>query len=130
MSSPGRRGKIHRRAVTVLWLAAAACSDPAVENPLPDPGSSQCRESTLTYQNFAAPFVISWCRGCHGSAQPVSMRQNAPVGVDFDTAEQVRTARDRILARATGASPTMPPVGGPSVEERLLLAEWLACGMK
>lgn len=120
-------------AVAVLALGAAACSADAGEGgepPPPDPNSKLCQESTLTYQNFAAPFVITWCRGCHGEAQPVAMRQNAPVGVNFDTADQVRGSSVRILARATGSEATMPPVGGPSEEEKALLAEWIACGMK
>lgn len=125
MSSPS---ELLRGAVATLLLAAA-CTDPAgPTGPEPDPQA--CAESTLTYQNFAAPFVITWCRGCHGSGLPVNMRQNAPVGLDFDTAAQVRSAQQRILVRATGEAPTMPPVGGPSAQERALLAEWLACGMK
>jgi uncharacterized membrane protein len=114
-------------------LVCAGCSGEAEGpggEPPPDPDSQRCQESTLTYQNFAAPFVITWCRGCHGEAQPVAMRQDAPVGVNFDTAEQVRGSSVRILARATGPEASMPPVGGPSDEERALLAEWIACGMK
>jgi uncharacterized membrane protein len=135
MSSPGegRGGRLARLALG-LGLAvatAAACSGEAGGGePPPDPGSERCAQSTLSYQNFAAPFLITWCRGCHGEAQPAAMRQDAPAGVNFDTAEDVRAQRARILARATGAAPTMPPVGGPSDEERALLAEWLACGMK
>ncbi len=114
-------------------LVFAGCSSESegpVGEPPPDPGSERCQESTLTYQNFAAPFVITWCRGCHGEAQPLAMRQNAPVGVNFDTAEQVRGSSVRILARANGPEASMPPAGGPSDEERALLAEWIACGMK
>jgi uncharacterized membrane protein len=115
-------------AATLLW--AAACSDTPSAPPLPEPDSAQCRASTLSYQNFAAPFVLNWCRGCHGKDQPAAMRQNAPLTVNFDTPEEVRAARARILARATGVAPSMPPAGGPSAEERELLAEWLACGTK
>ncbi len=109
-------------------LALAACaSDPAAQTPL---DTTDCQTSALTYQNFAAPFILDWCRGCHGVALPAGMRQGSPLGVDFDTAEQVRAAGARILARSTGDAPTMPPAGGPSAEERALMAEWLACGMK
>lgn len=125
MSSPSRP----RRGWVAAVLLLAACTDPAAPQG-PDPDREACAQSTLTYQNFAAPFVITWCRGCHGGGQPVGMRQDAPLGVDFDTADQVRAAQSRILARATGEAPSMPPVGGPSAEERALLAEWLACGMK
>lgn len=134
MSSP-RRGHGAGAALALiagLALGAAGCSsdEGGGGEPPPDPNSQRCQESTLTYQNFAAPFVITWCRGCHGEAQPVAMRQNAPVGVNFDTAEQVRGSSVRIMARATGEEATMPPVGGPTDEERALLAEWIACGMK
>ncbi|MBK7534957.1 MAG: hypothetical protein IPI49_06165 [Myxococcales bacterium] len=120
------RGHLSVACLAALWLAG--CAEDAEAPPPPDP--KLCQESTLSYQNFAAPFVITWCRGCHGKDQPVAMRQNAPVGVDFDTAEQVRAGSARILLRATGAAPTMPPAGGPSEQERELLAEWIACGMK
>jgi uncharacterized membrane protein len=58
------------------------------------------------------------------------MRQNAPADVNFDTLEGVHQFAERIAARATGPSANMPPAGGPSAEERALLAEWLACGAK
>lgn len=130
MSSPSSPSL--RSAALVLAAALAALPGCAADDgeALPPPDSAQCQQSALTYQNFAAPFIITWCRGCHGAGLPVTMRQNAPAGVDFDTAEQVRTAQGRILARATGSAPTMPPAGGPSDEERALMAEWISCGMK
>jgi uncharacterized membrane protein len=115
--------------VVAATLAGCATDEDAPMEP-PPIDSKKCQESTLTYQNFAAPFVIMWCRGCHGAALPANMRQSAPPGVDFDTEAQVRAAQARLLARATGEAPTMPPAGGPSAEERALFAEWLACGMK
>lgn len=131
MSSPSRSLASFGVALAIgLSGLVAACSGETSGEPPPDPHSEQCKTSTLSYQNFAAPFVITWCRGCHGESQPVAMRQDAPVGVNFDTAEDVRGAADRLLARATGAAPTMPPAGGPSDEERALLAEWISCGMK
>lgn len=131
MSSPSK-SIFFPAAAAALALGVAACSSeeaPGGEPP-PDPNSQICKDSTLTYENFAAPFVITWCRGCHGVNQPLTMRQNAPVGVNFDTAAEVRGGSDRLLARATGVMPTMPPAGGPSDEERALLAEWIGCGMK
>jgi uncharacterized membrane protein len=87
-----------------------------------------CDDSYLDYDNFGAPFVINWCRGCHSSAVPAGMRQKAPAGANFDNLDQVRMWGDRIAGRATGTQPNMPPAGGPSEQERKLLAEWLACG--
>src|SRR5512139_4116754 len=89
-----------------------------------------CDTSYLDYDNFGAPFEINWCRGCHSSAVPMRMRQKAPIDVNFDTLDQVRTWGERITARAAGTMPSMPPVGGPTYDARVLLAEWLTCGMK
>lgn len=137
LAPPARMARMARMARRTMAAAlaamlAGACageSAPGGEPP-PDPDSQQCKDSALTYENFAAPFVITWCRGCHGVNQPMAMRQDAPTGVNFDTAAEVRGASDRLLVRATGATPTMPPAGGPSDEERALLAEWIGCGMK
>jgi uncharacterized membrane protein len=92
--------------------------------------TSACETSYLDYENFGAPFVVNWCRGCHSSALPANMRQAAPSDVNFDDVMQVRAWQDRIAATTIGASPTMPPAGGPSDAERALLAEWLACGAR
>lgn len=127
MSSPS---SLALAAAAALLVAACSSESGTGGEPPPDPNSQRCQESTLTYENFAAPFVITWCRGCHGVNQPVAMRQDAPVGVNFDTAAEVRAGGDRLLVRATGDKPTMPPAGGPSDEERALLAEWISCGMK
>lgn len=89
-----------------------------------------CETSYLDYDNFGAPFVINWCRGCHSSEVPANMRQKAPADANFDNIEQVRMWAERIATRATGDMPTMPPAGGPTPEERALLAEWIACGAK
>ena len=97
------------------------------EAPPTDP--SVCEDSYLTYDNFGAEFSANWCRGCHASAIPEGGRQNAPLGVNFDTDADLVRWKDRIRARATGDTPTMPPAGGPSAEERTLLVEWIDCGM-
>jgi len=91
---------------------------------------SVCDTSYLDYDNFGAPFVINWCRGCHSDAVPAGMRQKAPLDANFDTLAQVRTWSPKIATRATGTTPNMPPAGGPTQQERQLLAEWLACGAK
>lgn len=90
----------------------------------------ECETSYLSYGNFAAAFSADWCRGCHGAAVPETMRQKAPLGVDFDDLAALRHWAERISVRATGDAPTMPPAGGPSAEERALLAEWIACGAR
>lgn len=82
-----------------------------------------------TYENFGDAFIRNWCRGCHSSQLTGDDRSGAPDGIDFDTREDVEALADRIEARASGDSPTMPPAGGPSPEELDLLARWLAAGV-
>lgn len=127
------------RSAVALLVALAACGTQFAPPDVPgddEPGSDagvtpkECETSYLDYGNFAAAFTADWCRGCHGAAVPEGMRQAAPIGVDFDDLAALRHWRERIQIRATGSAPTMPPVGGPSAEERALLAEWLACGAR
>lgn len=127
-----------------LWLSLAlvlaACGTDSVQRGDDGDGDGSnepievdpniCDTTYLDYDNFGAPFVINWCRGCHSSEVPVAMRQKAPADANFDTLDQVRMWGDRIATRAAGTMPNMPPAGGPSEEERKLLAEWLTCGMK
>jgi uncharacterized membrane protein len=97
-----------------------------------------CDQSYLTYDNFGEPFVSNWCRGCHSVAIPMTpdpdMRQGAPPMVNFDTHDDVVNFKDMIVAHATGdmtmVTKPMPPAGGPSDDERAMLAEWLGCGAK
>lgn len=126
------------RSLLSALVFVAACGTefaPPVEpggddDPLPDVTPKECETSYLDYQNFAAAFTNDWCRGCHGASVPEGMRQKAPLGVDFDNLDALRFWKERIAMRATGNAPTMPPAGGPSVEERALLAEWLVCGAR
>jgi len=121
-----------RSFVSAVVLALAACGTDAVDHdpPLPPPDPEVCETSYLRYDNFGAGFTASWCRGCHSSDVAEGGRQGAPLGVDFDTEADLEHWADRIAARATGDKPTMPPAGGPAVEERALLAEWIGCGMQ
>jgi uncharacterized membrane protein len=118
----------------VLALAAlAACGTdrPTMDGddpPPPDPDA--CETSYLSYSNFGEPFALDWCRGCHSSSVPQGMRQKAPMGVNFDTQDDVVRWKERIAIRAAGPMPTMPPAGGPPDAERALLVEWLDCGAR
>ena len=84
--------------------------------------------SILTYTNFGSGFVSEYCLGCHGADVPESMRHGAPLTTTFDTPAEIRQHATRIYARAGDGYTTMPPAGGPSLEARALLGEWLACG--
>ena len=119
--------------LSIAVLVAACGNDVGTQPPNdPDPPTDPdvCETSYLEYGNFGAPFVFNWCRGCHSSSVPAGMRQKAPIDVNFDTEADVVASKERIRLRATGAMPGMPPAGGPTAEERALLAEWIDCGMK
>ncbi len=111
-------------ALTALLLGA--CSEPGQpEDPCPD-------DSFVNYENFAAPLMLTWCVPCHSSHLQAADRQNATVGVDFDTYQGVLEHLDRIYVRAVEAvgedGSAMPPAGGLSDQERVLLNEWIECG--
>ena len=114
----------------------AACGNDVGSDPIIDdddeepPPVAKCDSSFLDHDNFGAPFVANWCRGCHSSSVPMNMRQKAPIDVNFDGDGDLVVWAERIKIRAAGTKPTMPPAGGPSEEERALLAEWIECGLK
>ncbi len=108
------------RCSIVLLLVLAACGNDV---------DSMCQTSMLTYQNFGEPFMESWCNGCHSSALPPGMRQLAPSDVNFDTLPEIR-AQWLAIVQTTTDLQTMPPEGGPSQDERTMLADWMRCGAK
>jgi uncharacterized membrane protein len=116
-------------AIAVAVLAAGCTGTSAGDDGPGDDGPSSCDTSFLSYDNFGEPFVANWCRSCHSSQVPADMRQTAPLDVNFDDLDQVRSFAARIQFRA-GEQKTMPPAGGPSDEERALLVEWIGCGTR
>ena len=106
------------RSLLALVLVVAGCGDDK---------RLECVDSAVTYQTFGDPFITNWCRGCHSEGLYPTMRQDAPVDVNFDTLDEVRAHKRRIY-EMTVATDEMPPNGGPSDEERALLREWLSCG--
>lgn len=94
----------------------------------------ECASSVVDYGNLGQGFMMTWCTPCHHSALESGgsgeddSRSGAPEGVDLNTFEGVQLWRDRIIARAIGESPTMPPGGGPTAEDLELMREWLECG--
>jgi uncharacterized membrane protein len=105
----------------LLWLLACTGA------PAADSGACQERAPPLTWASFGQGWMGKHCVGCHSSLLPEAERNGAPVGIDLDTWEDAVAWGPRIAARSLGDAPTMPPGGGPSVEERRLLAEWLEC---
>ncbi len=121
-----------RSLAVVLAVLATACGNDAATSMGDDTGPEPdaCETSYLRYDNFGAIFSANWCRGCHSASVPADMRQMAPTDVNFDSEADLVEWKARIRVRATGDAPTMPPAGGPSADERALLAEWIDCGMK
>ncbi len=85
-------------------------------------------DNFLTYENFGQGFMLDWCLGCHSDQLAPNDRAGAPEAIDFNTREDVVEWSERIWARSGDDNLTMPPVGGPSPEDRFYLAQWLACG--
>jgi len=89
---------------------------------------------TLTYDNFAGPFMEKYCTRCHSSKLSGEDRNGAPLYHDFDTLAGIRPVANHVDQMA-GSGPNatnlqMPPDGDmPTLEERQKLAEWIACGI-
>lgn len=85
------------------------------------------QDSELTYANFGEEFLGTHCQRCHASDS--DDRNGAPNTLHFDTIDDVRDRANRIFVRAAADNTSMPPgPDDPPEEERMLLAEWLACG--
>jgi uncharacterized membrane protein len=111
-----------------------ACGDEGGGEPTPTPiviPSRDCPDGNiLTWENFGQGFMSTWCTSCHSSSLAEGQRADAPLGVDFDSYELVRSQAVRIFARAADDQSEpgwMPPAGGPTVSERYNLGDWLAC---
>ena len=119
-----------RRAFLVLLLACNT-DDPGPSARLPT--ESLCPpDSTLDWDNFGRAFMESYCTSCHSSELEGAARHGAPSFHDFDTRFGVKGVASHVdSSSAAGPAATniaMPPSGRtPSVDERRLLGEWLAC---
>ena len=101
-------------------------SNSSVDDSVPIVDSGLCDEApVVTWANFGQGFITENCQGCHAST--AIDRYGAPESVTFDDLEEVWAQSDRILARSTGDSPTMPPAGGVSEDDRTRLVWWLEC---
>lgn len=88
--------------------------------------------STLNYTNFGKPFMESFCTRCHDSAKTGDQRMGAPKYHDYDTLFGVKAVADHIdetaAAGPKGTNDSMPQDGAkPSLAERQMLGEWIAC---
>lgn len=119
-----------------LLFALSACTEdssllgPPTEAACPPPPTG----TTLTYENFAKPFMEAYCTRCHDSKLVGAARRGATSFYNFDTLFGIRAVKARVdETSASGPAATntsMPPDGAkPSVEERRKLGEWIACGL-
>ncbi len=114
-----------------IAIAGAACEPPLFGPPT----EAVCPPtSTLTYENFGREFMEDYCTRCHAADLMGAARQGAPTFHDFDTRFGVKAVDEHIdLTTAAGPAATnesMPPDGPwPTLRERELLGEWIACGV-
>ncbi len=100
------------------------------------PTQAACPQAgtTLTYTNFAKPFMEKYCTSCHDSDLMGAARQGAPTFHDFDTLSGIKSVSEHI-DQTTAAGPAsvnegMPQEGPiPTEAERFQLGEWIACDM-
>ena len=78
--------------------------------------------------------MTSYCTDCH--SRTATNRHGAPVGVDFDTEDDLRQQAiviDEVAAKGPSATnASMPDMSGPvhvapSADERVKLGQFLAC---
>jgi hypothetical protein len=118
-------------AAAALALAVAGCGEPLFGPPT----ESICpTPSTLTYENFGRTFMESYCTRCHSSELVGEDRMGAPSFHDFDTLFGIKAVSEHVdETTASGPASTndsMPPDGDkPTLAERQMLGEWIACGM-
>lgn len=104
-----------------LPLLLVACGPEEVaEDPCPS-------VPALTWENFGKGHLDKHCNGCHSSQILPHQRNNAPVGVDFDTWDGTVQWGERIWIRGLSTEAPMPPGGGPGVDELAAFDEWMRC---
>ena len=116
---------------TLWWIPVAAALGLAGVavwlRPAPTPAATG---ATVTYAQIA-PIVQQRCAYCH-SQHPRSLQfTSAPMGIAFDTPQQVAAQAERIKALAVDS--TTMPLGNAThmtATERQLLGEWIAAGAK
>lgn len=107
-------------------LFAAACTDGG-EVPDELPGAlGDCDESADIGWADVEPVFAAHCTSCHASTLASEERQDAPVGVNFDSPETARLNADMTWMMVR--SEQMPRDGVVPFEEAMLLWEWLSCG--
>jgi uncharacterized membrane protein len=99
----------------------------------PESGATCPDNSTLSYDNFGKDFMSKYCLRCHSTKVTGAARMMAPADHNFDTLAEIALLAEHIdqYAAAGPAStnvkmPKNDPK--PSMDDRMKLGEWLACG--
>jgi len=113
----------------LILMGLLACSGAEVADG-PTPRGIDCDERfpPLSWDNYGQGALDMNCAGCHSSLLRPEQRNNAPVGVDFDTYDGMMQWVDRVLIR-TVDDRTMPPGGGLSDADVAMMEEWLMCDL-
>ena len=101
----------------MIWFLLSCATN------LPEQDSGACL-SLPTYEDWAQGFFKGKCQSCHASTTP--NRHGAPENVIFDTYPDIEPWISAI-EQSVLVQETMPPSGGVTEEERILLSQWLAC---
>ena len=94
-----------------LFLVGLACQE------------QDCGE-VPTYEDWTQGFLRSKCQSCHSSE--ASNRYYAPESIYFDSYEDAIRHMDQIRSSVLERE-SMPPAGGVSEDEKILLEQWLNC---
>lgn len=104
----------------LLWLWA--CTKGA------EPVDSGCAEApVLAWADFGEALLLEHCDSCHAAG--AAERYGAPADVVFDTYEDVRRHRDRMLG-VLEPTPRMPPAIPLPEPDLSLLVSWLRCDVE
>lgn len=95
------------------------------------PSGAEC-DSSITYENFGASFMTTYCTSCHSSTLSGAARNGAPDDHDFDSLDEIVSLAEHIDEYAAAGpeafNEAMPPSGPmPTDAEREMLGAWLAC---
>ena len=88
----------------------------------------ECPPNSESQQDLGANVIFFTCSGCHSANLTGAARQGAPVGSDYDTAEQALANAEEIYESA--ASGTMPPPDGLNADQIETVRIYLACGLQ
>jgi hypothetical protein len=113
--------------LVLLMLASAACGDGDDDKDV-EP-HVDCVAPIPTFTELQQTGVFDVCTNCHSSARTTQLeRQDAPVGVDFDTYVFAKDqARQAAKAVNDGSMPKSPWVLSPE-SKRTSLIKWGLCG--